>query len=56
MTKQELIERIESMMADKNYMVNSGKGTSQQKYAWEYAKEDLKIVLNYVKELKMEET
>lgn len=54
MNKQRLIAVIETMMADKNYMINSGKGTSQQKYAWEYARENLKIVLNYIKELETE--
>lgn len=51
MTKQKLVGFIELMIRDKNYMINSGKGTTQQKFAWEYSREDLKSVLNFLKKL-----
>jgi len=49
MNKQELIRKIEEMIYDKNYYINSKKGTSLQIACWDYARQNLKNVLNYVK-------
>lgn len=51
MNKEQLIEKVETMMQDNNYYINSKKGTEKQLYAWEYAREVLKIVLIMVKAL-----
>ena len=51
MDKEELIRKIEIMMQDRNYYINSGKGTEKQIYAWEYSREELKIILNMIKNL-----
>lgn len=49
MTKQKAVEKIEQMICDKNYCINSQKGTEEQIYAWKYAREDLLNVLKIVK-------
>lgn len=49
MTKRNVIEKIEQMIQDRNYYINSKKGTEIQKYAWEYDRETLQIVLKIVK-------
>jgi len=51
MTKQELVELIGLMIRDKNHMINSSEGTTQQIYAWKYSRMDLESILNFVKEL-----
>ena len=51
MDKKELIRKIETMIQDRNYYINSKKGTEKQIYAWEYSREVLNIVLKMVNNL-----
>ena len=51
MDKKELIRKIETMIQDRNYYINSKKGTEQQIYAWQYSREVLDIVLKMVNNL-----
>jgi hypothetical protein len=48
MTKKELIKNIEEMKQDCNYMLNSHKGNEKQRYAWEYTREQLILILKLV--------
>jgi hypothetical protein len=51
MKKERIIEVVERMIQDKNYMLNDGKGNEKLNYAWEYSREDLKIVLSMLKDM-----
>lgn len=53
MNKAELIRKIESMIHDRNYWLNSKQGTSEQNIAWEYSREVLQIVLKMVNNLEV---
>lgn len=50
----ELEQKVEMMIQDKNYYINSNKGSEKQVYAWKYAREDLEIILKMIKALDSE--
>ena len=51
MDKKELIRKIETMIQDRNYYINSKKGTEKQIYAWKYSRADLEIILKAIESL-----
>jgi hypothetical protein len=49
MEKVEILEKIERRIQDLNYMINSDKKDAKMQFAWEYAREELKIVIQMLK-------
>jgi hypothetical protein len=45
---ENLREKIEQMMFDKSYMINTGTKNEKLMFAWEYSREDLKIILQMI--------
>lgn len=54
MTKKDAVEKIENIILDRNYYINSGKGTEMQRYAWEYDREVLQIVIRIVQDIEVD--
>ena len=42
------IPRIYSWEVQRNYMINTGTKDEKRMYAWEYSREDLKIILQMI--------
>jgi hypothetical protein len=51
MDKNELIRKVESMTQDLNFYLNSKKGDEKQRYAWEYSREYILIILKLIRNL-----
>lgn len=44
----DLRRKVEQMIFDKNYMINTGTKNGYLMFAWEYSREDLKIILQMI--------
>lgn len=45
MEKEQLINKVEKRIQDLSYMINTDKTSEKKQYAWQYAREELKMVL-----------
>jgi hypothetical protein len=45
---EELRRTVEEMIFDRNYMINTGTKDEKRMYAWEYSREELKIILQMI--------
>lgn len=50
MKKEEIIEKVEKMIFDLNYMINTDKTDDKKQYAWKYARGYLELVIKMLKD------
>lgn len=51
MDKNELIRKVENITYDLNFNLNSKTGDEKQRYAWEYSREYILIILKMIRNL-----